>query len=164
MGSDNIVWRRIGVCTDSTRSATDVNDHVGTVTSPMLSSARRAGISKDHRFQVSTRYTKATSATASALSVHERNIDIVHHPKLTASSTPTRSHASTIRRNTANAAPSFGAQRTLRPPFVRHYLCQIHLSIPVDNSTSAFRTLRGQYDFPGRNCQFKKYFNSLNNF
>ena len=75
--------------TDSTRPATDVDGHVGTATSTMLSSARRASISKDHRSQVSTRYTKATGATASALSVYERKFDIVHRPKSTESATPT---------------------------------------------------------------------------
>ena len=109
---------------NSTHSAMDVDDedtpsnsgHVSTATSPTLSSARRASITKGHRPRISTSNIKDTSDTTSVLSVHERNVVTVQRPKSTASVTSTRSHASTIRRNTANTVPSSTTQQTLRPP------------------------------------------------
>ncbi|PAV14719.1 hypothetical protein PNOK_0979700 [Pyrrhoderma noxium] len=139
---------------NSTHSAMDVDDedtpsnsrHVSTATSPTLSSARRASITKGHRPRISTSNIKDTSDTASVLSVHERNVVTVQRPKSTASVTSTRSHASTIRRNTANTVPSSTTQQTLRPPPspVRSTssLSNASLSSPKDDSTSAFRTPR----------------------
>ena len=73
---------------NSTHSAMDVDDedtpsnsrHVSTATSPTLSSARRASITKGHRSRISTSYIKDTSDTASVLSVHERNVVTVQDP------------------------------------------------------------------------------------
>ncbi|PAV14693.1 hypothetical protein PNOK_0977100 [Pyrrhoderma noxium] len=139
---------------NSTHSAMDVDDedtpsnsrHVSTATSPTLSSARRASITKGHRPRISTSNIKDTSDTASVLSVHERNVVTVQRPKSTASVTSTRSYASTIRRNTANTVPSSTTQQTLRPPPspVRSTssLSNASLSSPKDDSTSAFRTPR----------------------
>ncbi|PAV14711.1 hypothetical protein PNOK_0978900 [Pyrrhoderma noxium] len=110
---------------NSTHSTMEVDDedtpsnsrHVSTATSPTLSSARRASITKGHRPRIST--TLVTS---------------------------TRSHASTIRRNTANTVPSSTTQQTLRPPPspVRSTssLSNSSLSSPKDDSTSTFRTPR----------------------
>ncbi|PAV14716.1 hypothetical protein PNOK_0979400 [Pyrrhoderma noxium] len=139
---------------NSTHSTMDVDDedtpsnsrHVSTATSPTLSSARRASITKGHRPRISTSNIKDTSYTASVLSVHERNVVTVQRPKSTASVTSTRSHASTIRRNTANTVPSSTTQQTLRPPPspVRSTssLSNASLSCPKDDSTSGFRTPR----------------------
>ncbi|PAV14656.1 hypothetical protein PNOK_0973400 [Pyrrhoderma noxium] len=138
---------------NSTHSAMDVDDedtpsnsgHVSTVTSPTLSSARRASITKGHRPRISTSNIKDTSDTASVLSVHERNVVTVQRPKSTASVTSTRSQASTTRRNTANTVPSSTTQQTLRPPSPVHSsfsLSNASLSSPKDDSTSGFRTPR----------------------
>ncbi|PAV14663.1 hypothetical protein PNOK_0974100 [Pyrrhoderma noxium] len=120
--------------------------HVSTATSPTLSSARRASITKGYRPRICTSNIKDTSDTASVLSVYERNVVTVQRPKSTASVTSTRSHGSTIRRNTANTVPSSVTQQTLRPPPspVRSTssLSNASLSSPKDDSTSAFRTPR----------------------
>ncbi|PAV14700.1 hypothetical protein PNOK_0977800 [Pyrrhoderma noxium] len=139
---------------NSTHSDMDVDDedtpsnsgHVSTATSPTLSSARRASITKGHRPRISTSNIKDTSDTASVLSVHEGNVVTVQRPKSTASVMSTRSHGSTIRRNTANTVPSSTTQQTLRPPPspVRSSfsLSNASLSSPKDDSTSGFRTPR----------------------
>ncbi|PAV14696.1 hypothetical protein PNOK_0977400 [Pyrrhoderma noxium] len=139
---------------NSIHSATDVDEedtpsnsrHASTATSPTLSSARRASITKGHRPRICTSNIKDTSDTASVLTVHERNVVTVQRSKSTASVTSTRSHASTIRRNTANTIPSSTTQQTLRPPPspVRSTssLSNASLSSPKDDSTSAYRTPR----------------------
>ena len=82
---------------NSTHSAMDIDGedapsnsgHVSAATSPTLSSARRASITKGHRPRISTSNIKDTSDTTSVLSIHERNVVTVQRSKSTASVTST---------------------------------------------------------------------------
>ena len=66
----------------NSHSAMDVDDEdtpsnsrdVSTATSPTLSSARRASITKGHRPRISTSNIRGTSDTANVLSVHEQTL------------------------------------------------------------------------------------------